>query len=52
MSLPAPFGSLNRKGRASGPFDDDAAGAPGILRWAGLDSNQGPRDYESPALTG
>jgi hypothetical protein len=21
-------------------------------RWAGLDSNQGPRDYESPALTG
>ena len=22
------------------------------VRWAGLDSNQGPRDYESPALTG
>src|SRR5688572_65516 len=24
---------------------------PGVIAWAGLDSNQGPRDYESPALT-
>ncbi len=23
----------------------------GVLRWAGLDSNQGPTDYESAALT-
>ena len=25
---------------------------PRFIWWAGLDSNQGPRDYESPALTG
>jgi len=23
-----------------------------LILWAGLDSNQRPRDYESPALTG
>jgi len=23
-----------------------------FILWAGLDSNQRPRDYESPALTG
>ena len=26
--------------------------AQALKQWAGLDSNQGPRDYESPALIG
>jgi hypothetical protein len=29
----------------------DRAGANVTQGWARLDSNQGPRDYESPALT-
>ena len=31
---------------------DHAWVARAQMEWAGLDSNQGPRDYESPALTG
>ena len=41
--------------RGNGPgadrYNAGAGGEPTAEGWARLDSNQGPRDYESPALT-